>query len=78
MIFALTRAFARQNISTLGNAWVDLTRITLWILLPVALIIALFLIQQGTLQNLLPYAPYTSGRGKTAFAYGAGGLAGSH
>src|SRR5690606_9546005 len=57
---AVTRAFARQNISTLGNAWVDRTRITLWILLPVALIIALFFIQQGTLQNLLPYAPYTS------------------
>ncbi|WP_257896335.1 potassium-transporting ATPase subunit KdpA, partial [Enterobacter chuandaensis] len=60
VIFALTRAFARQKISTLGNAWVDLTRITLWILLPIALLIALFFIQQGTLQNLLPYAPYTS------------------
>ena len=60
VIFALTRAFARQKVSTLGNAWVDLTRITLWILLPIALLIALFFIQQGTLQNLLPYAPYTS------------------
>ena len=60
VIFALTRAFARQKVSTLGNAWVDLTRITLWILLPIALLIALFFIQQGSLQNLLPYAPYTS------------------
>ena len=60
VIFALTRAFARQNVRTLGNAWVDLTRITLWILLPVALLIALFFIQQGSLQNLLPYTPYTS------------------
>ena len=60
VIFALTRAFARQNVSTLGNAWVDVTRITLWILVPVALIIALFFIQQGTLQNLLPYTPFTS------------------
>ena len=60
VIFALTRAFARQKINTLGNAWVDLTRITLWILLPIALLIALFFIQQGTLQNLMPYAPYTS------------------
>jgi K+-transporting ATPase ATPase A chain len=34
VIFALTRAFARQKVSTLGNAWVDLTRITLWLLLP--------------------------------------------
>lgn len=60
VVFALTRAFARQNMGTLGNAWVDLTRITLWVLLPIALLIALFFIQQGTLQNLLPYAPYTS------------------
>ncbi|MBE4965082.1 potassium-transporting ATPase subunit KdpA [Enterobacter cloacae complex sp. P24RS] len=60
VIFALTRAFARQNVSSLGNAWVDVTRITLWILVPVALLIALFFIQQGTLQNLLPYTPYTS------------------
>ena len=59
-IFALTRAFARQNVGTLGNAWVDLTRITLWILLPLSLLIALFFIQQGTLQNLLPYTAYTS------------------
>lgn len=51
VIFALTRAFARQKVSTLGNAWVDLTRITLWILLPIALLIALFFIQQGSLQN---------------------------
>ncbi|MBL5885404.1 potassium-transporting ATPase subunit KdpA [Lelliottia aquatilis] len=60
VIFALTRAFARQKINTLGNAWVDLTRITLWVLLPISLLIALFFIQQGTLQNLLPYSSYTS------------------
>ncbi|MFG6091139.1 potassium-transporting ATPase subunit KdpA [Enterobacter soli] len=60
VIFALTRAFARQNVGTLGNAWVDLTRITLWVLLPISLIMALFFIQQGTLQNLLPYTSYTS------------------
>jgi K+-transporting ATPase ATPase A chain len=60
VIFALTRAFARQSVATLGNAWVDLTRITLWVLLPLALIIALFFIQQGVLQNVLPYQPFTS------------------
>ncbi len=60
VIFALTRAFARRSMETLGNAWVDLTRITLWVLLPIALLIALFFIQQGSLQNLLPYTPYTS------------------
>ena len=60
VIFALIRAFARQNVTTLGNAWVDLTRITLWVLLPLSLVIALLFIQQGVLQNLLPYQPFTS------------------
>ncbi len=60
VVFALIRAFARRSMETLGNAWIDLTRITLWVLLPLALLIALFFIQQGTLQNLLPYQPYTS------------------
>lgn len=60
VVFALIRAFTRRSMETLGNAWVDLTRITLWVLLPLSLIIALFFIQQGTLQNLLPYQPYTS------------------
>lgn len=60
VIFALTRAFTRQSMNTLGNAWVDLVRITLWILVPIALLIALFFIQQGTLQNILPYQPITT------------------
>ncbi|NDO82525.1 potassium-transporting ATPase subunit KdpA [Citrobacter sp. NCU1] len=60
VIFALIRAFMRQNISTLGNAWVDLVRITLWILLPISLLIALFFVQQGTLQNLSPYQPFVT------------------
>lgn len=46
--------------NTLGNARVDLVRITLWILLPIALLIALFFIQQGVLQNVLPYQPITT------------------
>ncbi len=58
VIFALARAFTRQSMNTLGNAWVDLVRITLWILLPIALLIALFFIQQGVLQNVLPYQHY--------------------
>ncbi len=45
VIFVLTRAWARQKVSTLGNAWVDLTRITLWLLLPISLLIALFFVQ---------------------------------
>lgn len=58
--FALIRAFARRSMETLGNAWVDITRITLWVLLPLSLIIALFFIQQGVLQNVSAYQPYTS------------------
>lgn len=54
VIFALIRAFTRQSMSTLGNAWVDLLRITLWVLVPVALLIALFFIQQGALQTFCP------------------------
>lgn len=60
VIFALIRAFARQSISTLGNAWVDLTRITLWVLLPLSLILALVFIQQGVLQNVHPYQAFTT------------------
>lgn len=60
VLFALVRAFARQRVTTLGNAWVDLVRITLWVLLPLSLLVALFFIQQGTLQNLLAYQPITT------------------
>lgn len=60
VIFALIRAFSRHSVNTLGNAWVDITRITLWILLPLSLVLALVFIQQGALQNLLPYQPFTS------------------
>lgn len=60
VLFALIRAFAQQSVNTLGNAWVDLTRITLWILLPLSLLLALFFIQQGVLQNFDPYQPFTS------------------
>jgi K+-transporting ATPase ATPase A chain len=60
VLFALIRAFAQQSVKTLGNAWVDLTRITLWILLPLSLLLALFFIQQGVLQNFDHYQPFTS------------------
>ncbi|EMD1654361.1 potassium-transporting ATPase subunit KdpA [Pluralibacter gergoviae] len=58
--FALIRGFCRRGADTLGNAWVDLVRVTLWLLLPLALIIALVMVQQGTLQNLLPYQHFIS------------------
>ncbi|MDP1309602.1 potassium-transporting ATPase subunit KdpA, partial [Klebsiella pneumoniae] len=57
-VYALTRAFARQKMSTLVNAWVDLTRITMWLLLPLSLLVDLFFIQQGVPQNLQAYLPF--------------------
>ncbi|MCS3432087.1 potassium-transporting ATPase subunit KdpA [Klebsiella sp. BIGb0407] len=60
VVFALIRGFARQSTTTLGNAWVDLTRITLYILLPLSVVLALIFISQGTPQNLHAYQPFTS------------------
>lgn len=60
VVFALIRAFARHSAATLGNAWVDLVRITLYVLLPIALIIALIFVSQGVLQNLDSYLHITT------------------
>lgn len=49
--FALIRGFANKSLATLGNAWRDLTRITLFVLLPIGLIIALLLVSQGVVQT---------------------------
>ncbi|CNF08100.1 potassium-transporting ATPase subunit KdpA [Yersinia kristensenii] len=58
--FALIRAFSRHSASTLGNAWVDLVRITLYVLLPISLLIALVFVSQGVLQNLDSYLHITT------------------
>ncbi|HEY5976188.1 MAG TPA: potassium-transporting ATPase subunit KdpA [Geobacteraceae bacterium] len=52
---ALSRGFARRKTSMLGNFWVDLTRGTLYILLPISLIAALILVSQGVIQNFSEY-----------------------
>ena len=52
---ALIRGFARRKTSLLGNFWVDMTRGTLYILLPISLFGALFLVSQGVIQNFSPY-----------------------
>jgi potassium-transporting ATPase potassium-binding subunit len=52
---AFVRGIARKESSTIGNFWVDTTRVILWILLPICLIVAPILIQQGVPQNLKPY-----------------------
>jgi K+-transporting ATPase ATPase A chain len=53
---AFIRGIARREMKTLGNFWVDLTRATLWILLPLSIVVALVLVSQGVIQNLQPYS----------------------
>ena len=53
---AVIRGIARREMETIGNFWVDLTRTILWVLLPACIVIALFLVSQGTVQSLKPYA----------------------
>jgi potassium-transporting ATPase potassium-binding subunit len=52
---AFVRGFSRHSVKSLGNFWVDLTRCTVYVLLPLSIIGALFLISQGVIQNLSPY-----------------------
>jgi K+-transporting ATPase ATPase A chain len=57
---ALTRAFARTRAETVGNFWVDLTRATLYVLLPMAIVMALAFIALGMPQNLSAYVDATT------------------
>ena len=52
---ALVRGIARHSAQTLGNFWVDLVRTTYYLLLPICLILAVFLVSQGMIQNFKPY-----------------------
>jgi K+-transporting ATPase ATPase A chain len=55
VLIALVRGFARHTTQTIGNFWVDMTRSTLYILLPVATVLALALVSQGVVQNFSAY-----------------------
>ena len=63
---ALVRGIARDKAATLGNFWCDLTRTCLYLLLPICLVFAVFLVSQGMIQNFSPYQsakvmePYTT------------------
>jgi K+-transporting ATPase ATPase A chain len=52
---ALVRGIARHSASTLGNFWVDVTRTTIYLLVPICLVFAVFLVSQGTIQNFKAY-----------------------
>ena len=57
---ALVRGFARASAQTVGNFWVDVTRCTLYILLPICVVYTLFLVWQGMPQTLGPYVEATT------------------
>ena len=55
ILVALIRGLARRTAETIGNFWVDLTRSTLYILLPLSAVLALVLVSQGTVQTFASY-----------------------
>ncbi|GAA0526680.1 K+-transporting ATPase ATPase A chain [Rhizomicrobium palustre] len=60
LAMALIRGFARRSAKTIGNFWVDLTRATLYVLLPLAIVMALVLLSQGVPQNFSAYTAATT------------------
>jgi potassium-transporting ATPase potassium-binding subunit len=69
-LIALIRGFTRTQTTGIGNFWVDLTRSTLYVLLPLSLVVAIVLVSQGVVQTFNPYAtatlldPTVDGEGK--------------
>lgn len=55
VLFALIRGFIKVNEKGIGNFWVDMTRITLYILIPLSIIVSIILASQGVVQNLIGY-----------------------
>ena len=71
ILVALIRGLARHSATTLGNFWVDLVRGTLFILLPLSIVLAVFLVSQGVIQNFSSYKTVTTLEGaKQVFAMG--------
>jgi K+-transporting ATPase ATPase A chain len=71
LAIALIRGFARASVRTVGNFWVDITRCTLYILIPICVPYALFLVWQGMPQTLGPYVDATTLEGaKQSIAVG--------
>src|SRR5215472_9519963 len=60
LALALIRGFARASVRTVGNFWVDVTRCTLYVLLPICIVYTLFLVWQGIPQTLGPYVEATT------------------
>jgi len=60
VLYALIRGFVRKERNTIGSFWVDLTRITLYVLLPLSLILAIVLVSQGVVQSIGAYQTVTT------------------
>ncbi len=60
VVFALFRGFAARSTGQIGNFWVDITRITTWLLLPLSLVFAVLLVGQGVIQNFDSYKDATT------------------
>ena len=60
VVFALFRGFAAKSTAVIGNFWVDITRITAWLLVPLSLVFAIFLVGQGVIQNFDAYKDVTT------------------
>ena len=73
LAIAFIRGIARREMKTLGNFWVDLTRGTLWVLVPISAVFALALVSQGVIQNLRPYDTAKLLEPQTVTATGADG-----
>ncbi len=60
VVFALIRGFVARSSGVIGNFWVDVTRVTAWLLLPLSLVLAVFLVGQGVIQNFDGYKDVTT------------------
>lgn len=60
VVIALVRGFAARSASSIGNFWVDVTRVTGYVLLPLSLVFAVVLVSQGVIQNFSPYQSVTT------------------
>jgi len=60
VVIALIRGFARHSASTIGNFWVDFTRATVYVLLPLSILVSVFFVSQGVIQNFDGYKEVTT------------------
>ncbi len=60
VVIALIRGFSRHSAKTIGNFWVDFTRSTLYVLLPLSIVVAVFFVGQGVIQNFDAYKDVTT------------------